>query len=119
MKPFAYLLLAVSLVASVGCHKSVVPVHPGSISNLDSYAYDVLLVEQAAIASAREDYAAGSLPPQAKAPLNAAIEQYDITLGAWNAYHSGLSKDSTALSNAINALVGAVGQLQQALGHKP
>lgn len=107
----------VLLLALTGCHKAV-PVHPGAISNLDSYAYDILLVEQAAINQARAQYLGGTLPANAKAPLNAAIDQYNITMSAWKSYHaSGAGQDK--LQQALNALVGAVGALEKVLQHTP
>lgn len=98
-----------------GCAAKI-PVHPGSISNLDSYTYDVLLVEQDAINNAKTAFQAGTIPAAAKGPLNDAIKQYDVALGAWQGYHAGLTKDTTALQSAIDALIGAVAALEQALG---
>src|SRR5215475_9426063 len=83
-------LLLLLLLPLCGCsyiHKNV-PVHPGAISSLDSYAYDVLLAEQDAINTARAQYMGGTLSPAAKAPLNAAIDQYNITMSAWKSYHA-------------------------------
>ena len=94
------------------------PVHPGAISNLDSYAYDVLISEQAAITSARTQYMQRALPENAKAPLNAAIDQYNVTMSAWQSYH--LSKQGeTALQQALNSLIAAVGALERALQKQP
>lgn len=114
MKVASLLLLCASLV-TVGCAKKVA-VHPGAVSNLDSYAYDVLLVEQDAISNAKAAFLAGSLPANSKDPLNAAIKQYDITLGAWQGYHGGLTTDATILQNAVDALIGAVAALEQSMG---
>lgn len=113
MKKLAVLLLLASTVGCAG--KKAVAVHPGSISDYDSYAYDLLLVEQAAITEARAQYTAGSLPPAAHDPLNQAIKQYNATEAIWQAYHA-TGGDSTALQQAINALVAAVGTLQGLLG---
>ncbi len=106
------------ILCTVGCHKKV-PVHPGAISNLDSYAYDILLVEQQIILEARAQYAAGNLPAQAKDALKAAIAQYNIAQSAWHGYHDQHSGNDSALQDAINALIGAVSQLQQSLGKTP
>src|SRR5438132_13501491 len=67
LKLFAVGLLA---FATVGCHKKVVATHPGAISNLDSYAYDILLVEQDALNDAVAKYKAGQLPMGTKDVLN-------------------------------------------------
>lgn len=111
-------LLLVLCLLFTGCNKTAVPTHPGAISNVDSYAYDVLLVEQDVINTARADYMAGKLPPAAKDLLNAAIAQYNVAQSAWQSYHAS-GGDATALQTAINALIGAVGGLQQALGKTP
>lgn len=111
------MLFLFTLSLSLGCAKKPIAVHPGAISNLDSYGYDILLVEQAAILEAKNQFNAGSLPAAAKEPLNYAIQQYNLTQAAWQSYHAG-NKDDAKLQQALNALVGAVGQLQQMLGKK-
>lgn len=118
MKLFMLSLL-LSLGVCVGCSKGGPPVHPNAVSNIDSWAYDVLTVEQDAINSAREDFKAGKLPPSAKEPLNHAIDQYNVAQAAWHSYHAGLTTDSTALQNSINALIGAFGEVQKLLGKTP
>ena len=113
-------LLLPLLLLLTGCsyiHKTV-PVHPGAISNLDSYAYDVLLAEQDAINTARAQYLGGTLPPGAKAPLNAAIDQYNVTMSAWKSYHLS-GQGETVLQQALNALVAAVGSLEKVLQKQP
>ena len=99
------------LISLLGCHKQA-QVHPGAISNIDSYAYDILLVEQDAITSAKAAYLAGSLPPASKGPLNIAIAQYNVTQASWQAYHAG-GGDATKLQQSLTALVAAVGELQK------
>lgn len=110
--------LAFVLFALVGCQKKI-SIHPGAVSNLDSYAFDLLLVEQDVLAQARVDYLNGRLPEAARPAFNAAASQYNITQAAWQAYHSGHAANDTVLQDALNALVAAVGQLQQVLGKKP
>ena len=106
------------LIISVGCHKKV-PIHPGAISNLDSYAYDILLVEGQVLTEARAQYTAGTLPASAKPFLKNAIAQYNTTQAAWHAYHEQHVDNATALQDAVNALIAAVSQLQQSLGKQP
>lgn len=106
------------LVNSVACTKKI-PIHPGAISNLDSYSYDVLLAESAVLTQARQDYANRQLPNTTKPFINKAIAQYNIAQAAWHAYHENHAANETALQDALNALVGAVGQLQQVLGKAP
>jgi hypothetical protein len=117
-------LVAIWLVLSVmllgGCAaKKTVAIHPRAISNLDSYTYDILLVEQDAINAARASYASGQLPEQAKPYLAKAIDQYNVTQGAWHAYHDQHAGNESALQDALNALIGAVAQLEQVLGKAP
>jgi hypothetical protein len=115
MKQLLSLVVVAALLSGMGCAKKVVSVHPGAISDYDSYAYDILLVEQSAINEARSQFVAGNLPPAAKGPLNTAITQYNLAEAGWKAYH-GTGGDATALQQAIDALVAAVGILQKALG---
>jgi hypothetical protein len=115
-KVLTFVLIGILAFAAIGCTKKHVAVHPGAISNLDSYAYDVLLVEQDAIKSIESSYATGTLPTSSKAAINTAVAQYNIAESAWQSYHAGLSKDTTALQNALDALVGTVGALQTQLG---
>lgn len=117
----AIVTVLLMFVDGTGCsylHKNAPPVHPGAISNLDSYSYDILLAEQAAINNARAQYMGGSLPASAKGPLNAAIDQYNVTMSAWQSYHAN-GQGETALQQAINSLIAAVGALEKALQKQP
>lgn len=118
MKIFVVPLLF-ALMFCIGCPSGGPAVHPGSVSNVDSWAYDILTVEQDAINQARTDFKAGNLPASAKEPLNTAIAQYNVALAAWQSYHAGLTTDATALQNSVNALVGAFGEVQKLIGKKP
>jgi len=108
----------VFIVLMAGCTKNPIAVHPGSISNFDSYAYDILIVEQDAITQARTQYVAGQLPESAKTVLNNAITQYNATETAWQAYHANGAGQST-LQQALDGLVALVGALQQILNKTP
>lgn len=119
MRPTSLALVVLSVMLLGGCYGKKVAVHPGAVSNLDSYAYDILLVEQDVIAQARTDYLAGKLPAQAVSFLRIAITQYNTTQAAWHAYHDQHAGNDTALQDAVNALVAAVAQLQQVLGKSP
>ncbi len=106
------------LALSSGCAKLRGPsIHPGAVSNLDSYAYDLLLVEQDSINQARALYLSNSLPATAKVPLNDAIKQYNVTLAAWAAYHA-TSQGADKLQQALDSLVAAVGEVQKILNKK-
>jgi len=110
-------ILVFSVVGITGCAKKI-SIHPGSISSLDSYAFDILLVEQDAINQAKTTYLSGGLPPEAKAPLNVAIDQYNAAEAAWQNYHKTGAGQST-LQQALDALVIGVGTLQNILHKTP
>jgi cation transport regulator ChaB len=115
------ILLLALLAGSVGCAKKAVSVHPGAISNLDSYAYDVLLVEQDTINQAKAEFQGGQLPSSAKDPLNYAIKQYNVAHVAWETYHNGANQragDASALQQAIEVLVAAVGEVLKQMPNK-
>jgi len=114
-------VLCLSIALTVGCQKKpVVAVHPGAVSNLDSYAYDILLVESAALDSAIADYHAGKVPEGAKSYLNDAIRQFNLTQAAWHGYHDNhATGDESKLRDALNSLVSLVAELQQVLGKSP
>ncbi len=118
MRYAVLLFIAITMTLTTGCAKKTVAVHPGAISNFDSYAYDILLVEQDAINQAKAAYTANSLPPEAKDPLNYAITQYNAAQTAWQAYHANGANQST-VQQAIDALIAAVGILHNILNKKP
>jgi hypothetical protein len=108
------LVLAVLFLAS-GCAARLA-VHPGAINQVDSAAYDALLIAEAAIDQAKAEYAAGQLAGNKQA-LDALIASYDVTRLAWLTYRGALStnvpsqayldtlnKNLTDLTNAIRAL---------------
>jgi hypothetical protein len=109
-------LLLVIGFSMQACRKGQITTHPGAVSNLDSYAYDLLLVEQDAINEARNQFSAGKLPADAKGPLQAAIGQYNTTVSVWQDYHANHNKSDSALQDALTALVDVVGNLQKSLG---
>jgi hypothetical protein len=114
-------ILVFSVVGTTGCAKKVV-IHPGSISNLDSYAFDLLLVEQATLTQAKLQWASGQLPASIKGPLNIAIDQYNVTENAWQTYHGTGGSNEGALQQALTTLVTVMGDLAKLLpnsGLKP
>lgn len=104
--------LLATMLATVGCGKKVT-VHPGAISNLDSYAYDVLLTEQDVLNEAKADVLAGTL--NAKDQVNAAIKQYNLTEDLWQTYHA-TGQGADVLSQAAAALVTLLGDIQKIRG---
>ena len=112
------LLLIALLIVLTGCAKHI-PIHPGSISNLDSYAYDSLLIEQDIINGAKAQFASGAVnSADFKHVLNIAITQYNVAEEQWQLYHKS-GANAAALQQALDALVLAVGQVQEYLGKKP
>jgi hypothetical protein len=102
---------------TLGCAKKI-SVHPGAISNFDSYAYDVLLVEQDVLNQAKADVISGTLPASTKDKVNVAIAQYNTTQALWQTYHaSGVGADK--LDQALALLVTAVGEIQKLRGKAP
>jgi len=108
---FASLVIYLTVVN--GCAKY--QPHPGSTDTFDSRTYDLLLVSQASLDKAKQEYAAGTLSGStAKEAINKAGEVYNLTRDAWNTYH-GLKvegKDATDAVARINALIP---QLNQAI----
>ncbi len=113
MKKLIPILLSVLAFTGCAAFQTKVPVHPGAVTNVDSYAYDSLLIAQQIIAGARADYLAGNFTPSAKNTLNSAISSYNVAEASWQSYHAGTTKDSTALQQAIVAMQGAVSALIQ------
>lgn len=117
MRKYLALICLLSLGIASGCAKKVA-IHPGAVSNIDSYSYDLLIGEQSALTQASADFKAGNLPSEAKAPLNAAIASYNVALAAWQSYHAS-GGDASKLQAATSALIAAVGELQKVLGKNP
>ena len=119
MKKLIPILLTLSIFTGCAAFQKKVPVHPGSINNIDSYAYDSLLIAQQIISGARADYLAGNFAPSSKDALNRAIAAYNVSESSWQSYHAGTTKDSTALQQAIEAMQGAVSALIQLKTNAP
>src|SRR5580704_18900166 len=116
----ALLLTLPPFLAFAGCTAPYV-VHPGALNMTDSSAYDALLIAETMIDQARTAYQAGQLPEAAKEPLNALIQSYNVAQQSWLAYRGALATKSppdvyfsqlttnlTNLTNAIQALKGAL-----------
>ena len=68
------------------CTMSVAP-RPGAADLFDSQSYDRLLEASAAIEQAKASFAAGKLPADSKALINAAISSYNVAQAGWHTYH--------------------------------
>lgn len=116
MRRFSFTAPLLVLVLSMaGCAKKVA-VHPNSISNLDSYAYDLLLVEQDSLNEAKAAWLTGTIHGDTvKSVLNGVILQYNFAEEQWQQYHaSGANADT--LQKALDALVLGMGQISGILG---
>jgi|SRR6476660_4868952 len=112
MKKWMFATILAVTMGSLGCGKKVA-IHPGAISNLDSYSYDVLLTEQDVLNGAKADIVAGTL--NGKDQVNAAIKQYNVTLDLWQVYHAN-GQGADALTQAVAALVTLLGDIQKMRG---
>lgn len=93
-----------------GCNRYVV--HPGSLNQADSAAYDSLLVAKSSIDTAKAELTSGILPVTAKPLLNNVITAYNVAEAAWHVYHDTsptnpqlLTTLQTDLNNMAQALV--------------
>jgi hypothetical protein len=84
-------LVLVLLLASCGAFRAPVAPRSGALTQLDSDAYDGLLVSQAAISEAKRAYAAGELPPSAKGVINRAGEAYNVARASWLTYRDAVA----------------------------
>lgn len=73
------------------------PIHPGAANQFDSQSYDVVLLYDTAIKTAKADVAAGTFPDSGKPILNDFIDAYNVLDGAYKVYHAAaLGGTSTA-----------------------
>src|SRR5262245_39352821 len=86
-KSFKLLSLVLCVTLGIGgC--AARPIHPGAADKTDSAAFDILLVYDDAIKSAKADLAAGTLPDAVKPVLNKFIDGYNVLRKATDAYHT-------------------------------
>jgi len=121
-----YLAVLVVPLLLLGCGKNY-KAHPGAVDTFDSKTYDTLLIAQAGLDEAKQQFAIGKLPPASKNVINGAGNAYNLLRDAWNGYRAvktaNASDPATEYVNQINALLPQVNQfiddLTQLLGHKP
>jgi hypothetical protein len=73
-----------------GCAKNAYVVHPGAVDKVDSATYDMLLMANGALTSAKDMYSQGKLP-EAKNIINNAGRTYNVLRDAWLGYRSAVS----------------------------
>jgi hypothetical protein len=101
------MLMILLLLLLTGCAAHYT-IHPGSLNQADSSAYDALLIAETIIDQARTSY------PTAQ--LNALIKSYNVARESWltyrgalatnvsaDSYFSQLNKNISDLANAIRA----------------
>ena len=115
--PVILLLLALT----AGCVRSgggggprYVP-RPGSVSELDSRIYDVLLVSEAIITDATQQSVAGTLDNTLKAAINRLIPIHNAADLAWKIYRAVHGTSDQARAEAH--LMALMGQLRDGIIH--
>lgn len=100
------------VTATVGCAAKTIVVHPGAANTFDSVAYDLLLVQKAALKQAEielKNY------PALKPQFDRLVEQYKAAATAYKVYHTvvagGGAADQTFLDAQIQQLVKDVAAL--------
>lgn len=63
--------------------------HPGAVDLLDSVTYDTLVDGKASLDKAKEKFANGQLPADAREYINQAVNYYNTADTLWLAYHQG------------------------------
>ena len=90
------LLLAVSLLLVTPACAIHYNVHPGALNQVDSAAYDTLLIAESTIDQARLDFQSGQLPAGAKPALDALVSSYNIARDSWLIYRGAISTNAPA-----------------------
>jgi hypothetical protein len=122
MKNFVVCLVLVWLMATGCAHK----LHPGSVSALDSDAYDALLAAESVIDDARAGLANHTLPGNIGNTLSAMTEAYNTAREAWLTYRgtvgvgtqADLDSHSDTLTASLQALTQAINAFNIARGKK-
>ena len=91
--PFWILLLVLVVLSTAACSAHYKP-HPGALNNVDSTAYDALLVAEAAIDQARMENQTRPLAAEAKDALNSLIDAYNMARAAWLTYRGAVATNT-------------------------
>jgi hypothetical protein len=119
IRKFAFFALAtcLALLFIAGCAKQVTaPLPAGALNTFDADSYRVLSDAHAAIQSIRDDAAAGKITLNAgqKVVVNHVIADDNTADHLYQAYHANGTGDTTALSQAIQALIADLASLSTA-----
>lgn len=99
--------LVVLMALAAGCAKHVVAPVPGQLNTFDAYAYRVLSDAQAAINDFKGSVTSGKVAetPTIKNALNQAIQDYNLAMATYQAWHAaGGTGSTTPVSNAITSV---------------
>lgn len=111
------LAAAVMLLLIAGCaHKVAGPLPAGALNTFDADSDRVLSDSHAVVQSIHDDALAGkvTLNDQQKALINHVIADQNAADHLYQAWHASGSGDTTALSQAIQAIVGDLASLASA-----
>lgn len=126
------------LLLTVACAKQVTAPVPGTINTFDAYAARTIGDAQTALVSAKTwelcsdqgfpaavsfdnyvnncDKTAGPFPASGRPILFKAEQSYNIALAAAQAYHSGVSNDTSGLTQALTTLGVDIGNMLTGIG---
>ena len=114
------LILAIPLLLVTPACAMHYTVHPGALNQVDSAAYDTLLIAESTIDQARLDFKSGQLPAGAKPALDALVESYNIARDSWLAYRGAISTNApgdlylSQLNKNLTDLATTIRQLEEA-----
>jgi hypothetical protein len=100
-----------------GCaHQAAAPLPPGALNTFDADSYRTLSDGHAAIQSIQQDVSAGkvTLGDTERTVLNKAITDVNAADHLYKLYHANGAGDTTALSQAIQQVVGDLAALSTA-----
>lgn len=115
--PALALGLAICVLLLAGCaHKAAAPLPPGALNTFDADSYRVLSDAHAAVQSIHDDAQVGkvSLNEGQKTLVNHVIADVNTADHLYKTYHASGSGDTTALTAAIQELVGDLASLSAA-----
>jgi hypothetical protein len=119
LKVLAPLLLVPLVLSMTACAAVHYTVHPGAMNQVDSAAYDALLVAESAIDQGRTDFQAGRLPAEARDALNALVDTYNVARTSWLTYRGAVATNVPAdpyfqeLNKNLGDLTNAIRNLER------
>jgi hypothetical protein len=110
----------VPLVLSAAACAAHYTIHPGALDKTDSAAYDALLIAEAAIDQARQNFDAGQLPAETKPVLDELIRVYNVARASWLTYRGAVSANIPSqeyldqLNKNLSDLTDAIRKIEEA-----